>query len=417
MSGLLRECDRCKRHRGGNAQARFLRRAEISGVQDARESNVGGAAPSSGSVAGEPRVAATAGADGLSSGRGKPTMTDVARIAGVSQSSVSLMLNRNGRRADFGGHARNAWSRPRARSATNCLRRAGAPVTALDRNVDRLSRRRNLDQPASGRQSSTARATRAGKAGSSSPRTSRARIPSSKPSTIDAIRRDPHVIGVIYSTIFTRKVSLPDAASIDLPTVLLNCYSADRRVPSIVPGEVAGALHATRISPRQGTSPHRLHQRRTLDGRLGRSAEGLPTGARPPPISRSIPVWCATATGCRCKATICHALELLAQIGRSADRDFLRQRSDGDGRARGGGAAWVFGFPQDLSIMGYDDQELARYTHPPLSTLVLPNYEMGRKATEVLIDLAIHKKASRPMTLEIDGPLIERYSVGDCPSR
>jgi LacI family transcriptional regulator len=73
--------------------------------------------------------------------------------------------------------------------------------------------------------------------------------------------------------------------------------------------------------------------------------------------------------------------------------------------------------PEDLSVMGYDDQELARYTHPPLSTLVLPNYEMGRKATEVLIDLAIHKKASRPMTLEIDGPLIERYSVGDCPSR
>jgi LacI family transcriptional regulator len=33
--------------------------------------------------------------------------------------------------------------------------------------------------------------------------------------------------------------------------------------------------------------------------------------------------------------------------------------------------------PRDLSVVGYDDQDLARYTHPPLSTVLLPNYEMG----------------------------------------
>ena len=38
--------------------------------------------------------------------------------------------------------------------------------------------------------------------------------------------------------------------------------------------------------------------------------------------------------------------------------------------------------PQDLSVMGYDDQELARYTHPPLSTLVLSNYEMGQNVPD-----------------------------------
>ncbi len=58
--------------------------------------------------------------------------------------------------------------------------------------------------------------------------------------------------------------------------------------------------------------------------------------------------------------------------------------------------------------MGYDDQELARYTHPPLSTLVLPNYEMGQKAAEMLIDMAIHGKNPRPMTIKVDGPLVER---------
>ena len=44
--------------------------------------------------------------------------------------------------------------------------------------------------------------------------------------------------------------------------------------------------------------------------------------------------------------------------------------------------------------MGYDDQELARYTHPPLSTLVLPNYEMGQRAAEALLDITLHGKTA-----------------------
>ncbi len=73
--------------------------------------------------------------------------------------------------------------------------------------------------------------------------------------------------------------------------------------------------------------------------------------------------------------------------------------------------------PHDLSVMGYDDQELARYTHPPLSTLVLPNYEMGQKAAEMLIDMAIHGKNPRPMTIKVDGPLVERGTTAAIPER
>jgi LacI family transcriptional regulator len=73
--------------------------------------------------------------------------------------------------------------------------------------------------------------------------------------------------------------------------------------------------------------------------------------------------------------------------------------------------------PNDLSVMGYDDQELARYTHPPLSTMVLPNYEMGQRAAEILIDLAIHEKTLRPMTIKVDGPIVLRGSVAPAASR
>jgi LacI family transcriptional regulator len=68
--------------------------------------------------------------------------------------------------------------------------------------------------------------------------------------------------------------------------------------------------------------------------------------------------------------------------------------------------------PEDLSVMGYDDQELSRYTHPPLSTLVLPNYEMGQRATEILLNIAAGGKSLRPRTVKINGPLVVRSTTG-----
>jgi LacI family transcriptional regulator len=67
--------------------------------------------------------------------------------------------------------------------------------------------------------------------------------------------------------------------------------------------------------------------------------------------------------------------------------------------------------PEHVSIMGYDDQELARYTHPPLTTLVLPNYEMGRHAAETLIDAVTSGRQLRSGLIKVDGPVVERGSV------
>jgi LacI family transcriptional regulator len=80
-------------------------------------------------------------------------------------------------------------------------------------------------------------------------------------------------------------------------------------------------------------------------------------------------------------------------------------------------AAQEMGFkvPDDLTIMGYDDQELARYTHPPLTTLVLPNYEMGQRAAEALLDIAVRGKKLKPMTIKIDGPLVVRATTAPVP--
>ena len=70
--------------------------------------------------------------------------------------------------------------------------------------------------------------------------------------------------------------------------------------------------------------------------------------------------------------------------------------------------------PEDVSVMGYDDQEISRHTHPPLTTMLLPNYEMGRAAMEALLeetDPAEPLQPPRRRLVKIDCPLVERESV------
>jgi LacI family transcriptional regulator len=42
--------------------------------------------------------------------------------------------------------------------------------------------------------------------------------------------------------------------------------------------------------------------------------------------------------------------------------------------------------PQDVSVVGFDDMHLARYTNPPLTTVAQPKVEMGRQAMLLLLE-------------------------------
>lgn len=65
--------------------------------------------------------------------------------------------------------------------------------------------------------------------------------------------------------------------------------------------------------------------------------------------------------------------------------------------------------PEDISLIGFDDVELASIVHPPLTTVRQPAYEMGRAAVGILL-----KQAERdtPLTEHrvFDVELIERQS-------
>ncbi|GAA0583320.1 LacI family DNA-binding transcriptional regulator [Caenispirillum bisanense] len=67
--------------------------------------------------------------------------------------------------------------------------------------------------------------------------------------------------------------------------------------------------------------------------------------------------------------------------------------------------------PDDVSVMGYDDVELAAFMAPPLTTIHQPVPELGARAAAVLID-HLDGGAPLPRVLKLRPRLVERRSVG-----
>ena len=70
--------------------------------------------------------------------------------------------------------------------------------------------------------------------------------------------------------------------------------------------------------------------------------------------------------------------------------------------------------PQDVSIIGFDDIQLAQITHPPLTTVHVPHREMGRRAALALVQLVNHGVALQ--TVELPAHSVIRGTLGPAPS-
>ncbi len=68
--------------------------------------------------------------------------------------------------------------------------------------------------------------------------------------------------------------------------------------------------------------------------------------------------------------------------------------------------------PQDVSVIGYDDIDLAVQTTPALTTFHVDTVAMGRAAVSLLILRCEYPESAR-MTLTIHPPLVERESVAE----
>jgi LacI family transcriptional regulator len=68
--------------------------------------------------------------------------------------------------------------------------------------------------------------------------------------------------------------------------------------------------------------------------------------------------------------------------------------------------------PNDVAVVGFDNHELiAAHLNPPLSTLELPHYQMGRWAVEYLVEHADGDLPQAPIQKVFACPYIERCSV------
>jgi LacI family transcriptional regulator len=71
--------------------------------------------------------------------------------------------------------------------------------------------------------------------------------------------------------------------------------------------------------------------------------------------------------------------------------------------------------PDDLSITGFDDLDLAAQMVPPLTTVRVPAAEMGRRAADQLVGVARGEPA--PRVTELEAAIVLRGSTGAPPSR
>lgn len=67
--------------------------------------------------------------------------------------------------------------------------------------------------------------------------------------------------------------------------------------------------------------------------------------------------------------------------------------------------------PDDIALVGFDDIPLARYLDPPLTTVRLPAYGLGRTASEQLICLLEGEKVTERQVL-LEAELVVRESCG-----
>ncbi|SLN36781.1 LacI family DNA-binding transcriptional regulator [Roseisalinus antarcticus] len=208
------------------------------------------------------------------------------------------------------------------------------------------------------------------------------------------------VVGVIYGSILTREASPPEMLARHR-AVLLNCHDPEERYASVVPAERRGGEVATaaliaeghrRIAfisgePWMDASDQRMEgyeralrqARIPVDPSLIVEGNFLPSGGREATLrlmsapARPDAIFCAndlTAIGC---------YEVLKEMGETVG--------------------------QTIAVMGYDDQEIAQHLSPALSTVLLPHRELGQWSVDYLLSTSTERPQER-----MECPLVLRGS-------
>ncbi|MCW1931971.1 LacI family DNA-binding transcriptional regulator [Pararhodobacter zhoushanensis] len=331
----------------------------------------------------------------------KPTMMDVAAKAGVSQATVSLILNGSP------GARFSEDTRLKVREAAQAL---GYRLT--QRGPVQMTSAANLivfvvDELTSDPWMALAFEGARERALERGVSMSLAVCRNANVIDDDLVRQYSQipVVGFIYGTMLTREIS-SQAVFPQAPTVLLNCYDAKRRLPSVMPGDLEGGRTATQqlidsgrkrigfINGQEGidASSDRLrgYRQALASNDISFDPALVYNGTWEPPsgydgtrafLALDTPpdaIFCANdmmAAGC---------YDALKEAG-------LR-------------------IPQDMAVIGFDNREIAQFMRPPLTSLILPHYEMGVAAADQILDIAAGL-TPRHNQIKVECELIERESI------
>jgi len=327
---------------------------------------------------------------------GRPRIRDVADLAGVSTATVSMVLN------GVGGYRVAPATRTRIRAAA---KKIGYRPNGLARSLrlqssatigfvsDEIATTPFAGQTILGAQECAAAHKKVLML------VNTGRDPELETIEILALL-DRQVDGVVYASMYTREVELPKVL-LGRRVVLLNCLAEGAGdVPAVIPDEInAGrtaanllihAGHRDAIYVIGGTAKSKAQPKGIFAGRerVTGIVETMRTAGAKPAAIINCELWepehgYAAVTkllkdGHRPEALICcndrlamGAYEAIAEAG--------------------------LHIPGDVSVVAFDDQDLASWLRPKLSTVALPHYEIGHLAVELLLsdqmDGSVHRVA------------------------
>jgi len=215
------------------------------------------------------------------------------------------------------------------------------------------------------------------------------------------------VNSIIYATMCHCVVDPPKPLR-EVSSVLLDCYSEDRSLPSVVPDEVKSALTATKVLLQKG---HRcigfINCAESVPA-VRRRLEGYKQALTEYDVPFIEDLVCYGESnqdsGYRCTMRL-----MRLSFPPTAIFCFNDQVAMGTYEAL---CELKLEIPKDVAVMGFDNLEIiAAFLRPKLSTMELPHYQMGQWAVNYLLEHAENKEEPEPIQHTIECRYIERSSV------
>ena len=328
-----------------------------------------------------------------------PTMRDVAKAAGVSQTAVSFVLNGRADKEISKDTSERIWAAIRAlgyrpNAVAQSLRSGRSSLLGLV--TDEIASTPFAVDIVRGAQDA---AWEGGRILTLVNTNRQSRLESE---AVAALVQH-QVEGIIFAMMYHQEIVLPPVLGPRLPVALVNCFSADPSTRSVVPDEELGGYTAVQHLVQHGH--RRIGFMNNIDdipataGRLAGYYRAL-AEANIPPRLEAVTQQRAIAQG-GFDAT----LHLMAQTPPPTALFCFNDRM-----AMGAYAALQtlgLRIPEDVSVVGFDDLQLiAPHLRPALTTMALPHYAMGRWGVDTLFG----QQPSPSKTL-MACALVERASV------